>query len=72
MRTSVQVEPVDGMCLDAKDRMNGAVRCAVSATDQQSERRYRTTNDTRLSPHPESGDDDPHRYPLTPRSPAQY
>ncbi|MCY4305933.1 MAG: hypothetical protein OXC62_14325 [Aestuariivita sp.] len=29
VRTSAQAELVDGMCLDAKDRMNGAVRCAV-------------------------------------------
>ncbi|MCY4305761.1 MAG: hypothetical protein OXC62_13435 [Aestuariivita sp.] len=29
MRTSAQAEPVDGMCPDAKDRINGAVRCAV-------------------------------------------
>ncbi|MCY4305840.1 MAG: hypothetical protein OXC62_13845 [Aestuariivita sp.] len=29
VRTFAQAEPVDGICLDAKDRMKGAVRCAV-------------------------------------------
>ncbi|MCY4304607.1 MAG: hypothetical protein OXC62_07515, partial [Aestuariivita sp.] len=28
-QTSAQAEPVDGICLDAKNRINGAVRCAV-------------------------------------------
>ncbi|MCY4306601.1 MAG: hypothetical protein OXC62_17770 [Aestuariivita sp.] len=41
------------MCLDAKNRINGAVRCAVFVTDQQSGRKYRKINDRRLSPHPE-------------------
>ncbi|MCY4304776.1 MAG: hypothetical protein OXC62_08395, partial [Aestuariivita sp.] len=41
IRTSAQAEPVDGMCLNAKNRMKGAVRCAVFVTDQQSERKYR-------------------------------
>ncbi|MCY4305315.1 MAG: hypothetical protein OXC62_11170 [Aestuariivita sp.] len=60
------------MCLDAKNRINGAVRCAVFVTDQQSERKYRKINDTQPSPHPEPGDDDPHSCPLTPRSLAQH
>ncbi|MCY4303182.1 MAG: hypothetical protein OXC62_00080, partial [Aestuariivita sp.] len=63
VQISAQAEPVDGMCLDAKDRMNGAIRCAVFVTDQQSERKYRKTNDTQPSPHPEPGDDDPHSCP---------
>ncbi|MCY4304765.1 MAG: hypothetical protein OXC62_08340 [Aestuariivita sp.] len=61
MQTSAQAEPVDGICIDAKDKMNGTVTCAVFVTDQRSERRYQKTNDGRLSPHPEPEDDDPHR-----------
>ena len=34
VRTFAQAEPVDDMCLDAKDRINGAVRYAVFVTDQ--------------------------------------
>ncbi|MCY4305929.1 MAG: hypothetical protein OXC62_14305 [Aestuariivita sp.] len=29
IRTSAQAEPVDGICLDAKNRINGAIRCAI-------------------------------------------
>ena len=71
MRTSAQAELV-GLHAPAKNRMEDAVRCAVFVTDQQSERRYRTANDRRRSPHPEPGADDPDSYPLTPRSPAQH
>ncbi|MCY4304002.1 MAG: hypothetical protein OXC62_04355 [Aestuariivita sp.] len=51
MQTSAPPEPL-GLYAHARDRIEGDVRCAVFVTDQQSERRYRTTNDTRLSPHP--------------------
>ncbi|MCY4304772.1 MAG: hypothetical protein OXC62_08375 [Aestuariivita sp.] len=52
--------------------MKGAVKCAVFFTDQRSEGRYRTTNDRRLSPHPEPEENDPRRCPFMPRSPAQH
>ena len=29
VRTSAQAEPVDGICLDAKNRINGPIRCVV-------------------------------------------
>ena len=71
VRTSAQVEPV-GSYAHAKNRMKGAVKCAVFFTDQRSEGRYRTTNDRRLSPHPEPEENDPRRCPFMPRSPAQH
>ncbi|MCY4305612.1 MAG: hypothetical protein OXC62_12680 [Aestuariivita sp.] len=57
MRTSAQAELV-GLHVRAKNRMRGAVRCAILVTNQRSGRKHRKTNDKRLSTHLEPGEDD--------------